>query len=618
MKYDVQNLFDDEFHNAKWTWTGTPVTISWSVATDRLESLQGGPGFTITKSSAPYMSIYQEAFRLWDDALDSVRFVQTNTGNHADVTLGITNIDGRNGTQGQFEFTSSINRANGEQTIKKATINFDESDIPVVDFLTLAMHEIGNVLGLGDFDFDRQIQSVQRDGLPEAFEGDRLWDADYYIVRSWYNESTGPRPNGSTPVAPRNEAPEVSVVNLRREIDEDINTNNRIKIADIVVSDDGRGSNQLSLAGSDASMFQIFGGDLYLRAGVDLDHGSNPRLDVTVRVDDSTIPGFPEDSVSVRVDVNDVRAQVPQQTVTSGNDTIRLRNGNETINTGNGFDTVIVDMDSSDAVLTVLGTRTFSLEDRQGNGGVDRITNAEKLVFNDRDVDLTDFRKVMVLPDDDFRELAEMYVAYFNRAADAEGLYFWAEQMANGMSLNAIANQFYNQPETRALYGTNPSTRSFVEKVYENVLGRDPDAGGMNFWQSQLNKGAVSRGEFVLEIIKGAKSSTGGSGDAEYLAAKTDLGLYFSAIKGMSDTIDAASIMREFGSQSRSDITGAKAAIDTDYLAAMDDNNGDFLIPLFNKVDVPFDINSSISNGTSQDTTSSNNGGLLGSILDIV
>jgi hypothetical protein len=42
------------------------------------------------------------------------------------------------------------------------------------------------------------------------------------------------------------------------------------------------------------------------------------------------------------------------------------------------------------------------------------------------------------------------------------------------------------QPEFDALYGVNPTNESFVMQLYHNVLHRDPDADGFNYWVNVL------------------------------------------------------------------------------------------------------------------------------------
>ena len=58
--------------------------------------------------------------------------------------------------------------------------------------------------------------------------------------------------------------------------------------------------------------------------------------------------------------------------------------------------------------------------------------------------------------------------------------------MDSGMSLFKVAARFIDSTEFRALYGAAPTNGEFLTKVYNNVLDRDPDAGGYAWWMDQL------------------------------------------------------------------------------------------------------------------------------------
>ncbi len=75
-----------------------------------------------------------------------------------------------------------------------------------------------------------------------------------------------------------NEAPTVSLTNLVNNLTEDTDTTSAIKIADIVITDDALGTNNLTLAGADAASFEIVGTELRLKAGTALDFESESQL----------------------------------------------------------------------------------------------------------------------------------------------------------------------------------------------------------------------------------------------------------------------------------------------------------------------------------------------------
>jgi hypothetical protein len=102
-----------------------------------------------------------------------------------------------------------------------------------------------------------------------------------------------------------NEPPTVSLANTVTSLAEDTDTSTRLKVADIVVTDDALGTNVLSLSGTDAALFEIEGLVLYLQAGTVLDYETNPQLDVIVAVDDADVGVSPDATVSLSVTVID-------------------------------------------------------------------------------------------------------------------------------------------------------------------------------------------------------------------------------------------------------------------------------------------------------------------------
>lgn len=100
--------------------------------------------------------------------------------------------------------------------------------------------------------------------------------------------------------------------------------------------------------------------------------------------------------------------------------------------------------------------------------------------------------------------VVRLYFAYFNRIPDSDGLLFWIGQRKAGNSLNDISNAFAGSAEFVATYG-NLTNGDFVNRVYQNVLGRPADAAGLQFWTSQLNSGATTRGNLMAQFSESAE-----------------------------------------------------------------------------------------------------------------
>ena len=260
------------------------------------------------------------------------------------------------------------------------------------------------------------------------------------------------------------------------------------------------------------------------------------------------------------------------------------------INGLDGVDTAVFAGEQTNYTLR-FGTDGVTLTDRTDGGlGTIALDNVELIDFGTElpmfsgAMDLRQFGGHTSLDQEAFESFVEMYIAYFNRAPDAVGLAFWGTAFASGMSLEEIAAEFATQPETLTTYPEDLNNLRFVSDVYGNVLGRAPDIDGLMFWAEQLDDGLIGRSDFILAMLNGVQD---GTPDRAYLDQKTDLGALFAVHRGMSDTDAAAQVMALFDGSAGS-LTNAVDAVEALYSAAMDAENGDFLMPLVGVLDDPF------------------------------
>ncbi len=93
-----------------------------------------------------------------------------------------------------------------------------------------------------------------------------------------------------------------------------------------------------------------------------------------------------------------------------------------------------------------------------------------------------------------------LYSAYFLRSPDGSGFSFWATEYASGRwNLERMSDFFATSDEFNARYSTLTNAE-FVNLVYRNVLNRVPESDGFNFWLSQLDTGALSRGGLMIRF----------------------------------------------------------------------------------------------------------------------
>lgn len=281
-------------------------------------------------------------------------------------------------------------------------------------------------------------------------------------------------------------------------------------------------------------------------------------------------------------------------------DQIRALEGNDVIDGGEGIDSAEYSGAQQSYTLTLYNDG-FVLEDRRQDGdGTDSLVSVEIIDFNQpEDFDLLQFGGASRLTEQDFDSFIELYIAYFNRAPDAVGLNFWGTASANGISFDQMADLFFAQPETVSTYsdflGENGTALegliidipAFVTEIYSNVLGRQFDQAGFDFWVDMLTRSAetgVSPSQFILEVLRGVQD---GSQDRAYLDNKVDIGAYFAVHLGMSNTGNASAAMALFDGYQGS-IDDAVAAIDGFYQDALDPNNGEFLMQVVGVLDNPF------------------------------
>lgn len=83
-----------------------------------------------------------------------------------------------------------------------------------------------------------------------------------------------------------------------------------------------------------------------------------------------------------------------------------------------------------------------------------------------------------------------LYRAYFLREPDRGGFDYWYGVYKQGYPLDAISNDFARSEEFQQRYG-DIGDREFVQRVYNNVLQRDPDQGGYDYWVKQMEQGML-------------------------------------------------------------------------------------------------------------------------------
>lgn len=171
---------------------------------------------------------------------------------------------------------------------------------------------------------------------------------------------------------------------------------------------------------------------------------------------------------------------------TNTSDTFHSGRGNDVFNGGAGVDILVIAGNKAD--FSIL--RTSEAIRVGGAYGTDMLQNIERIQFADAAIALD----INGTAGQAFR----LYQAAFDRAPDIGGLGYWINHLDVGATLTSVAGAFTGSPEFRAMYGNNVSTQTFVTKLYNNVLDRNPDAGGFDWWSDQIDSGKMTRPEVLV------------------------------------------------------------------------------------------------------------------------
>ncbi|AWN41719.1 DUF4214 domain-containing protein [Methylobacterium durans] len=91
-------------------------------------------------------------------------------------------------------------------------------------------------------------------------------------------------------------------------------------------------------------------------------------------------------------------------------------------------------------------------------------------------------------PDPTASDVARLYYGVLDRAPDATGLQTWTNAVDHGTSLQAVARAFLASDEYEA-HTTGLTDAQFVDSLYHQVLARTGDDGGVQAWSSVLAQG---------------------------------------------------------------------------------------------------------------------------------
>ena len=183
----------------------------------------------------------------------------------------------------------------------------------------------------------------------------------------------------------------------------------------------------------------------------------------------------------------------------SGADRLNGGPGNDVIDGGAGRDWADQAGTIASRQVTKLGDGSVRVTNAS-TGEADTLVNVERLKFYDGIIAF-DFEG-RASPDTTAGVAFRLYQAAFDREPDVQGLSFWTKWLDDGKTDPwNMAARFIDSREFEVLYGSRtPENRDFVTRVYQNVLDRQPEPEGFNFWLTQLSNHTYTQSEVLARF----------------------------------------------------------------------------------------------------------------------
>ena len=244
---------------------------------------------------------------------------------------------------------------------------------------------------------------------------------------------------------------------------ENTSTATRLKMADIVVTDDGVGSNATTLSGADAASFEVDAGVLYLKAGTLLDFETKTSYSVTISVADASVAGSTPVTAGFALTVTNVN-EAPASLALS----------NASIAEKNAVGAVIgtlsaTDPDAGDSL-------TYSLVAGEGS--------ADNGSFS------IDGNQLKAAASFDFEAKASYTIRV--KAADGGGL-------AVEKQFTIIVTNVNEAPTSLALSNALIAENNAVGAVIGTLSATDPDAGDSLTYSLVAGEGSADNGSFSID-----------------------------------------------------------------------------------------------------------------------
>ena len=179
-----------------------------------------------------------------------------------------------------------------------------------------------------------------------------------------------------------------------------------------------------------------------------------------------------------------------------GNDVLTGGAGNDHFDGGAGLDTVAYSNGRADVTATAAdGGYVLQMP-----GKTDTLVNIERASFGDGSTLALD-----VGQGQNAGAAYRLYQAAFDRKPDTGGLKYWVERLDTDLTLTQAAQLFVESPEFKKV-NTDQSNTGLITSYYQHVLNREPDSGGLAYWENAMSKGEANAAYMLAAFSESAEN----------------------------------------------------------------------------------------------------------------
>lgn len=179
------------------------------------------------------------------------------------------------------------------------------------------------------------------------------------------------------------------------------------------------------------------------------------------------------------------------------NDLFEVGEGSDTVDAGTGYDQALVRGSIGDYIAAVDAEGSLVLTHRS-SGEVTRLANLEFLTFEDGAV-------MLAVTSESGFVAASLYEVILGRGADP--VVHQAFANADHLALVQAANGMLESPEFASKFGpvSELSDSALLEILYASAFDQPADPDGLGYWLDRLANG-MSRGEVAVQIARSAEA----------------------------------------------------------------------------------------------------------------